>query len=82
MLSMDWTCENIYLLRRHIGDTQEQFAERVGLKRRQTVSDWEVGKIIPGSITRRLLDVIANDFGFTERVAARLREKLKREKGE
>ncbi|HVZ38519.1 MAG TPA: helix-turn-helix domain-containing protein [Candidatus Kapabacteria bacterium] len=79
---MDWTPENIYLLRRHIGDTQGQFAERVGLKRRQTVSDWEVGKIIPGGITRKLLDVIANDHGFTERVAARLREKLKRDEGE
>ena len=79
---MEWIPGNIYLLRRHIGDTQEQFAERVGLKRRQTVSDWEVGKIIPGSITRRLLDIIANDHGFTERVAARLQERLKREEGE
>lgn len=79
---MEWTPENIHLLRRHIGDSQSQFADRMGLKRRQTVSEWEVGKLNPSGTTSRLLDIIANDHGFTERVAARLREKLKREEGE
>lgn len=79
---MDWTAENIRLLRIHIGETQQVFASRLGLKRHQTVSEWEVGKAAPGGVTRKLLDIIANDAGFTERVAARLREKLRREEGE
>lgn len=79
---MDWTPDNIYLLRRHLGDNQEEFADRVGLKRRPTVSDWEHGKKRPGSITYRVLDLIAKEAGFTERVAARLREKLKKDEGE
>lgn len=79
---MDWTPENIFLLRRHIGDTQQAFANRIGIRRYQTVSEWELGKLHPSGVTRKLLDVIANDQGFTERVAARLREKLKREEGE
>lgn len=79
---MEWTPINIYLLRRHIGDTQQQFAERLGLRRRHTVMDWEVGRANPGGAAKKLLDVVANDHGFTDRVAARLHDKLKREEGE
>lgn len=79
---MDWIPENIRVLRLHLCDTQEAFAKRLGLRRYQTVSEWELGKLNPSGVTRTLLDVIANDHGFTERVAARLREKLKREEGE
>lgn len=70
---MEWTPENIQLLRMHVGDTQEQFAARLGLKRRQTISEWELGKERPSGMAQRLLEIIANDTGFTERVAARLR---------
>ncbi len=76
---MEWTSENVYLLRKHLGETQQEFADRLGLKRRQTVTDWEQGRFLPGSITGRFLDLIAADAGFTERAAAKLREKLKRE---
>ncbi|HVZ37719.1 MAG TPA: hypothetical protein VHI13_00430 [Candidatus Kapabacteria bacterium] len=79
---MDWTPENIKLLRLHLGDTQPAFARRVGVRRYQTVHEWEAGKIRPSGTTQTLLNMIANDAGFTERVAARLREKLRREEGE
>ncbi len=76
---MDWTPENIYLLRKHLGDNQLTFAERLGLRRRYTVTEWEAGRGNPGGAVRKLLDIIANDAGFTERVAAHLKEKLARE---
>lgn len=79
---MEWTAENIRLLRLHVGDTQQAFAARLGIRRHQTISEWEVGKLNPSGVTRTLLSVIANDHGFTERVAARLKEKLRREEGE
>ena len=70
---MEWIPENIRLLRLHIGETQEQFAARLGLERRQTVHDWEAGKRNPSGTARKLMDIIASDYGFTERVAARLK---------
>lgn len=76
--AMEWTPENIRLLRKHVGDSQDRFAQRLGLKRRFTIIDWEVGRRNPSGMAQRLLDVIANDTGFTDRVAARLQEKLKR----
>jgi DNA-binding transcriptional regulator YiaG len=76
---MDWTPENIYLLRRHLGDTQEQFAARVGSKRRYTVTEWESGRRNPGGAVRKLLDIIAGEAGFTERVAARLKQQLEKD---
>ena len=79
---MEWTPENIRLLRTHLKETQEQFATRVGLTRRQTVHDWETGKKNPSGPVRKLLDFIANDSGFTERVAARLKKQIERERGD
>ncbi len=81
-MPMDWTSENLKLLRYHLQQTQLEFATRLGLRRLQTISDWERGVSSPNGVTRRLLDIIANDAGFTDRVAAKLREKLKREEGE
>ena len=73
---MEWTPENIRLLRIHIRETQKQFADRLGLKRQGTISEWEAGKERPSGIAQRLLDITANDAGFTERVAARLRVQI------
>jgi putative transcriptional regulator len=74
---MEWTPENIRLLRLHLNETQEQFATRLGLERRQTVHDWEKGKRKPSGPAKKLLDIIANDNGFTDRVAAKLKERLR-----
>lgn len=76
---MEWTPENIYLLRKHLGETQEQFAERLGLRRRVTVTEWESGRVRPANPIHKLLDIIARDAAFTERVAVRLRQQLDRE---
>ena len=73
---MEWTPENIRLLRTHLGETQEAFARRVGLDRRQTVHNWENGIRKPSGPARKLLDIIADDAGFTERVAARLKRQI------
>jgi DNA-binding transcriptional regulator YiaG len=75
---MEWTPENIQLLRKHLGDTQGEFAERMGLERRISVLDWEVGRRKPSGTARKLLDMIAKDAGFTERVAGRLRREMER----
>ncbi len=74
---MEWTPENIYLLRKHLDETQQQFAERMGLRRANTVLEWEAGRLNPSGAVRRLLDICAKESGFTDRVAAKLREKLK-----
>lgn len=76
---MDWTPENIFLLRKHLGDTQEEFMERVGIRRRITITEWEAGRGKPSGEAQRLLDIIANDAGFTERVAAQLKKQLEQD---
>ena len=75
---MEWTPEHIYLLRKHLGETQAEFAARLGLRRRVTITEWETGKVTTTPPMHKLLDIIASDAGFTERVAARLRKKLAR----
>ncbi|HVZ40626.1 MAG TPA: helix-turn-helix transcriptional regulator [Candidatus Kapabacteria bacterium] len=73
---MEWTPESIRALRHHLKLTQTEFGERLGVTRVQTVSEWELGKTTPGCQTILLLDVTAREAGFTDRVAAKLREKL------
>lgn len=77
--TMEWTAETIRLLRQHLGETQTTFGERLGVSRVQTISEWELGKNAPGKRTQRLLDVIANDAGFTQRIAERMRKKANEE---
>ena len=38
--SIDWDAESIHSLGEHIGLTQQQMAERLGV-RQQTISEWE-----------------------------------------
>jgi DNA-binding transcriptional regulator YiaG len=73
---MEWTPENIRLLRMHLGETQEKFARRVGLGRRQTVHNWEKGIRKPSGPARKLLGTIADDAGFTKNVAAQLKRQI------
>jgi DNA-binding transcriptional regulator YiaG len=61
---MEWTPENIRRLRRHLSETQEQFAERMGVERRQTIHEWETGKRSPSGTARRLMDLVAEGSGF------------------
>lgn len=55
-----WTPGAIKQLRRRLGDTQTQFAERVGV-RQATISDWENANQEPSPLAYRLLDLLARE---------------------
>lgn len=65
---MEWTPENIRRLRHHLRETQEEFAQRMGLDRRQTVQEWETGKRNPSGTARKLMDLIAEGSGLVPSV--------------
>ena len=58
----EWTAPRIKQLRKVLGMSQAEFAERMGV-RQATVSDWETGKQIASPMARRLLDRIAGAAG-------------------
>ena len=64
-----WDAEGVRALRRHLGLTQEDLSERLGM-RQQTVSEWELGKHRPRGASRTLLSVIAEAAGFMYEPAA------------
>lgn len=51
-----WPPGRISKLRRELGLSQQEFAERVGVKRQATVSNWETGKQTPSGPVLRVLD--------------------------
>jgi DNA-binding transcriptional regulator YiaG len=59
----EWSADEVRALRRHLGLTQEELSERLGM-RQQTVSEWEVGKHRPRGASVTLLTVIAESAGF------------------
>jgi DNA-binding transcriptional regulator YiaG len=61
-----WSADEVRALRRHLGLTQEDFSERLGM-RQQTVSEWEVGKHRPRGASVTLLNVIAESSGYSYR---------------
>lgn len=60
-----WNSDAIRALRKHMGMTQDQFAQEVGV-RRQTVSEWENGKYEPDRPVTKLLGLIAEQADFTQ----------------
>lgn len=58
-----WKAELIKALRRHMGLTQAEFAERLGVYQ-QTVSQWENGAYEPTLATSKYLTLIAEQAGF------------------
>lgn len=54
----DWSPGHIQKLRKGLGLSQTEFANRMGI-RQATVSDWETGKQQPSPMARRLLDRMA-----------------------
>lgn len=58
-----WGPEHVRALRERIGLTQAEMAERVGT-RQQTISEWETGARVPRPMSRRLLQMVAEDAGF------------------
>ena len=53
-----WTPEQIRALRKKLGLTQAELAQRLGYERRQTITDLEGGEYTPSGPVRRLLDVL------------------------
>lgn len=58
-----WNAELIKALRRHMGLTQAEFAERLGVYQ-QTVSQWENSAYEPTLATSKYLTLIAEQSGF------------------
>ena len=62
-----WDAEQIKALRDHLGLTQQQLAEELGV-RQQTISEWEVGVYTPRRSTSKYLSLIAERAGYTYKV--------------
>ena len=58
-----WNEERIQALRRHLGLTQRELAERLGT-RQQTISEWETGMYKPRGASTTLLSIIAERAKF------------------
>jgi len=63
-----WDSERIRSLRRHLGLTQAEMADRLGT-RQQTISEWEVGLYKPRGASTTLLSIVAERAEFEYRVA-------------
>ena len=61
-----WDSERIQTLRRHLGLTQCELAERLGT-RQQTISEWETGMYRPRGASATLLSIIAERAEFKYR---------------
>jgi DNA-binding transcriptional regulator YiaG len=64
---VEWDAERIRALREHLGMTQQQLAEELGV-RQQTISEWEVGMYAPRRSTSKYLNLIAERAGFLYKV--------------
>jgi DNA-binding transcriptional regulator YiaG len=64
---VEWDADRVKALRDHLGLTQQQFAEELGV-RQQTISEWEVGLYKPRRSTSKYLALIAERAGFSYKV--------------
>ena len=58
-----WDCKRIQALRRHLGLTQRELADKLGT-RQQTISEWETGMYKPRGTSTTLLSIIAERAKF------------------
>ncbi len=58
-----WDSEHIRTLRRHLGLTQRELADRLGT-RQQTISEWEKGMYKPRGASSTLLSIVAERAKF------------------
>jgi DNA-binding transcriptional regulator YiaG len=58
-----WGSEHIQALRRHLGLTQRELADRLGT-RQQTISEWEKGMYRPRGASSTLLSIVAERAKF------------------
>ena len=59
-----WDRERIRALRRYLGLTQREMADRLGT-RQQTISEWEKGMYRPRGASSTLLNIVAERARFT-----------------
>jgi DNA-binding transcriptional regulator YiaG len=60
---VQWNGESIKALRLHMGLTQAEFAEQIGV-RQATVSDWEQSIHTPNRAISRYISIVAEQAGF------------------
>ena len=60
---LQWDSGHIQALRRHLGLTQRELAERLGT-RQQTISEWETGMYQPRGASATLLSIVAEQAEF------------------
>ncbi len=58
-----WDAEKLRALRQHLGSTQQELANELGM-RQQTVSEWETGVYQPRGSSVTLLGMIAEQAAF------------------
>lgn len=58
-----WNAELIKALRQHMGLSQVEFAQKLGV-RQQTISDWETNVYDPRLATSKYLTLVAEQAGF------------------
>lgn len=63
MKKASWDRRRIRALRSHLGLTQTQMADRLGV-RQQTVSEWETGQYEPRGTSITLLGLVAESCDF------------------
>ncbi|MBI4338537.1 MAG: helix-turn-helix domain-containing protein [Chloroflexi bacterium] len=61
-----WDADGVRSLRRHLGLTQQQMAQELGV-RQQTISEWETGMYQPRGPSATLLSVVAERADFQYR---------------
>ena len=64
-----WDDRSIQALRRHLGLTQRELAERLGT-RQQTISEWETALYQPRGASATLLSIIAEQAKFKYEAAS------------
>ncbi len=61
-----WDSQRIQALRRHLGLTQRELADRLGT-RQQTISEWDTGMYKPRGASVTLLSITAERANFEYR---------------
>ena len=64
--STQWDAAAVRALRAHLGATQGELAEELGV-RQQTVSEWETSAYLPRGASAKLLSLVAEQADFTYR---------------
>ena len=59
----DWDSRRVRALREHLGLTQQEMADQLGI-RQQTISEWETGMYQPRGASSTLLTMVAERAGF------------------